>query len=194
MATTPVTLSVLDRLIDEEPAASKKVQRRRQIDGTPAGDFERSLTRRESEDMFRASVRRDIEWLLNARRIIDHPTLDFTESEERRRLETGECEYEEVESSVYKYGLPDFSVYGLNSADDADLLVQTVRKTLRVFEPRLTDVKVIPLDVTTSGLRQVRFRIEAKLRMDPASERVSFDTLLELSSGQYQIEGQANAR
>ena len=194
MATTPVTLSVLDRLIDEEPAQSKKVQRRRQIEGTPAGDLEKPMTRRESEDYHRAAVRRDLEWLLNARRIIDHPNLDFEESAERRRLETGEAEYEEVETSVYKYGLPDFSVYGLNSATDADLLVQTVRKTLRVFEPRLTDVKVIPLEIKTAGLRQVRFRIEAKLRMDPASERVSFDTLLELSSGQYQIEGQANAR
>jgi type VI secretion system protein ImpF len=194
MATTPVTLSVLDRLIDHEPAASKKVQRRRQIEGIPASELEPPLTRRESENIHRAAVRRDLEWLLNARRIIDRPNVDFEESEERRRIETGESEYEEVEVSVYKYGLPDFSVYGLNSADDADLLVQTIRKTLKVFEPRLTDVKVIPLDVTTSGMRQVRFRIEAKLRMDPASERVSFDTLLELSSGQYQIEGQANAR
>ncbi len=194
MATTPVTLSVLDRLIDEEPAASKKVQRRRQIEGAGAGDFERPLTRRESEDLYRASVRRDLEWLLNARRIIDDPDLDFTESKERRRLETGEVEYEEVEKSVYKYGLPDFTVYGLNSPNDADLLVQTVRKALKVFEPRLSDVKVIPVDVQTKGLRQVRFRIEAKLRMDPASERISFDTTLELSSGQYEIEGQANAR
>lgn len=189
MATTPVTLSVLDRLIDYEPAASKKVQRRRQIEGISAGELEKPLTRRESENFHRASVRRDLEWLLNARRIIDHPTLDFTESEERRRLETGDVEYEEVETSVYKYGLPDFSVYGLNSSDDADLLVQTVRKTLKAFEPRLSDVKVVPLEVKTAGLRQVRFRIEAKLRMDPASERVSFDTLLELASGQYQIEG-----
>lgn len=194
MATTPVTLSVLDRLIDEEPAKSKKAQRRRQFEGVPEGQLEKPLTRRESENLHRAAVRRDLEWLLNARRIIDHPDLDFEESAEMRRIETGESEYEELETSVYKYGLPDFSVYGLNSADDADLLVQTIRRTLRIFEPRLSDVKVIPLDVTTSGLRQVRFRIEAKLKMDPASERISFDTLLELSSGQYQIEGQANAR
>lgn len=194
MATTPVTLSVLDRLIDEEPAASKKVQRRRQIEGIPVGELEKPLTRRESEDIFRASVRRDLEWLLNARRIINDPDLDFSESKERRRLETGEVEYEEVEKSVYKFGLPDFTVYGLNSPNDADLLIQTVRKALKIFEPRLSDVKVIPLEVKTTGLRQLRFRIEAKLRMDPASERVSFDTLLELSSGQYQVEGQANAR
>ncbi|MBI1358644.1 MAG: type VI secretion system baseplate subunit TssE [Acidobacteria bacterium] len=194
MTNTPVTLSVLDRLIDEEPEDSRRVQRQRRYEeSAERGPLERPMTRRESEDAHRAGVRRDLEWLLNARRIVDEPKLDFSGPDIRRRELDVEPRFQEVEKSLYRYGLPDFTAYGLSSADDADLLVGSVKEALEIFEPRLKDVRVVPLEVTSKGLRRVRFRIEAKLMMDPASERVSFDTLLELSSGQYQIEGKANA-
>jgi hypothetical protein len=32
------------------------------------------------------------------------------------------------------------------------------------------------------------------LRMDPAPERIAFDTVLELTSGTYQVKSDANAR
>ena len=151
------------------------------------------MTRRESEDAHRAGVRRDLEWLLNARRIVDEPNLDFSGPDVRRVQLDVEPRYAELDKSLYYYGLPDFSAYGLSSADDADLLVAGVSEALAVFEPRLKDVSVIPVEVSSKGLRRVRFRIEAKLMMDPASERVSFYTLLELSTGQYEIEDVENA-
>jgi len=41
--------------------------------------------------------------------------------------------------------------------------------------------------------RQLRFQIEALLLMDPSPELISFDTVLELSSGEYQIKGEQSA-
>jgi len=51
----PVTLSVLDRLIDNEPKQSA----------------EAPLTRAQSLRALKAAVKRDLEWLLNTRRTID---------------------------------------------------------------------------------------------------------------------------
>jgi type VI secretion system protein ImpF len=54
-AAGPVTLSVLDRLIDDEPKNQAEVP----------------LTRAQSLRLLKAAVRRDLEWLLNTRRTID---------------------------------------------------------------------------------------------------------------------------
>jgi type VI secretion system protein ImpF len=53
----PVTLSLLDRLIDEDPKRSEEVP----------------LTRAQSLREFKAAVRRDLEWLLNTRQPLDIP-------------------------------------------------------------------------------------------------------------------------
>jgi len=41
--------------------------------------------------------------------------------------------------------------------------------------------------------RELRFLIEAVLRMDPNPEPVVFDTVLEFSSGEYDVKGDARA-
>ena len=81
----PVTLSVLDRLIDNEP---KK-------------DTEPPLSRAQTLRQLRASLKRDLEWLLNSR---------------RNPEEAGD--FKEVERSVLFYGLPDITAYGLASTND----------------------------------------------------------------------------
>ncbi|HMD97118.1 MAG TPA: type VI secretion system baseplate subunit TssE [Terriglobia bacterium] len=54
-ASGPVTLSVLDRLIDNDPKQSAEVP----------------LTRAQSLRALKAALKRDLEWLLNTRRTID---------------------------------------------------------------------------------------------------------------------------
>jgi type VI secretion system protein ImpF len=48
-------------------------------------------------------------------------------------------------------------------------------------------VRIVPLEETAHGTRTLRFRIEGLLIMDPAPEHVSFDTVLELTSGEYEV-------
>jgi len=88
MARTPgditVTLSVLDRLIDREPKSQT----------------EAPLTRSQSVRMLKAAVQRDLEWLLNTRRIFQEPDESL----------------KEINKSAYVYGLPDFSQYTMISA------------------------------------------------------------------------------
>ena len=61
----PVTLSLLDRLIDEEPKSSQ----------------EAAMTRSESLRRLKAGVRRDLEWLLNVRQPVQDPPEGATELE-----------------------------------------------------------------------------------------------------------------
>jgi type VI secretion system protein ImpF len=158
-----VTLSVLDRLIDLEP----KTQ------------VEAPLSRSQSVRILKAAVHRDLEWLLNTRRIF----LDADES------------LKEVNRSLFVYGLADLSTYSMGSAADQAKLVRHLLGVVKLFEPRLANVRVIPLDSSGgTGLQELRLRIEGMLLMDPSPEPVSFDTVIELKSGVCRLAGGTNER
>jgi type VI secretion system protein ImpF len=162
MARTPesmvgVTLSVLDRLLDNDPDVS--------VEAVPS----RSQSVRQLKD----AVRRDLEWLLNTRRIAVPPDESL----------------KELHRSTYVFGLPDFSAYSIGNNKDRVKLVRHLQSTVKVFEPRMANVRVVPIEDKTPGTRTLRFRIEGLLLMDPAPEHVSFDTVLELTSGQYEVQG-----
>ena len=150
-----VSLSVFDRLTDSEPYNSQEV----------------APTRVQSLRQLRESVRRDLEWLLNTRRVAVPP----------------DEELQKVNRSLYIFGLPDFTAYSLASPKDQAKLLRHLQTTLKVFEPRLASVRITPLETPGVGSRKLRFRIEGLLRVDPAPEHVSFDTMLELGSGQYEV-------
>ena len=156
-----VTQSVLERLIDRDPKAGA----------------ESAPTRAQSVRLLRASVRRDLEWLLNTRRT--PAPADQT--------------YPEVARSVYNYGLPDLNALNWESSRDRARLARAVQESLNVFEPRLRGIKVVPLEPVAGAPHIMRFQIEGLLEMDPAPELIVFDTTLQLSSGEYQVKGDASA-
>ena len=156
-----VTQSVLERLIDRDPKSASE--------GAP--------TRAQSVRMLRASVRRDLEWLLNTRRTPAAADEGFPE----------------VAKSVYNYGLPDLNALNWESSRDRTRLARAVQEALNVFEPRLRGIQVIPLEPVAGAPHIMRFQIEGLLEMDPAPELIVFDTTLQLSSGEYQVKGDTSA-
>jgi type VI secretion system protein ImpF len=157
-----VTQSVFDRLIDLEPASG--------VEAPPS--------RAQSVRLLKAAVRRDLDYLLNTRRIAQEP----------------EESLQEVARSLYTYGLPDFSTYSMAAPADQAKLLRQLAAAIKLFEPRLANVRLVPLETPTTGLQRVRLRIQASLLMDPNPEPVSFDTVIELRSGNCQVTGDANAR
>lgn len=153
--------SVLDRLIDREPANRNEPQ----------------SWRTQSMKELKDSLRRDLEWLLNSRRSPIEPPDSA----------------QELWQSVYCYGLPDTTGLALRSTDDKKRLATVVELAIASFEPRLQNVKVTVPTATPTN-RIIHFQIEAMLRIEPAPERVFFDTKLEISSGEYQVEGETRAR
>ncbi len=157
-----VSLSLLDRLIDRAP--------REQTDQV--------VSRPQSVRLLKASLRRDLEWLLNTRR---NP-VPAPES------------MNDLSQSLYNYGLPDFAALTINSPKDRDRLLLELGSVVALFEPRLRDIRVQMVEEAGGGYsRTIHFQIAAMLQMDPAPEQISFDTILQLSSGEYQIRGERGA-
>jgi type VI secretion system protein ImpF len=156
-----VQQSLLDRLIDLDPKTTS----------------EAPLSWTKSVQQLKASLRRDLESLLNTRRI---PT-PAPES------------FEELSRSLYHFGFPDITSLGRDSKDVRVRLMRQVEETIATFEPRLAGVKVSLSETDDEGRRQLRFLIEGLLRMEPNPEQVVFDTVLEISSGEYHVKGDAGA-
>jgi type VI secretion system protein ImpF len=156
-----VSLSFLDRLIDLDPKTASE--------GPPS--------RAKSVRTLKASLRRDLEWLLNT----------------RRRPDAAGAEFRELEKSLFNYGLPDITSLAHDSFHDRQRLTRSLEQTLAVFEPRLSRIRVVPLGELSGVKHILRFQIEALLDMDPAPEMITFDTVLQLSSGEYQVSGEPGA-
>jgi type VI secretion system protein ImpF len=112
------------------------------------------------------SVRRDLEELLNTRQ--SHQGLPE--------------EFVEVSQSIVTYGLPDFSSIDASEASQKKDMGELIEAIVSLFEPRLRDVRAVPVSSHDDDERKVRFYIEARLRMDPNPE-VAFETIVELMSG-----------
>jgi type VI secretion system protein ImpF len=71
-------------------------------------------------------------------------------------------------------------------------LRRQVEDAIALFEPRLTDVRVSVAESEDAERRQLRFIVEAMLRMDPNPERVLFDTVLDPTRGEFQVIGESD--
>jgi type VI secretion system protein ImpF len=130
-----------------------------------------------SVDALKKSLLQDLEWLLNTRRI----------------AEPAPEQYPEVRSSVYHFGLPDVTSKSADSPQVQVDLARDIEECIRIFEPRLTAVRVSVRPAGEAGSRLARFVIEGLLRLDPDPERVLFDTVLETPTGQFFISGDEDA-
>ena len=127
-------------------------------------------TRAQSLRFYKDALRRDLEWLLNTRQ----PPMPELNA------------FAAAKHTVINFGLPDITSMGLMSASDHRSLRVAIELCLKNFEPRLTDVHVT-LEESDTVDRRLRFHIEGNMNLDPAPEEISFDTVLELASGEYKV-------
>ena len=136
------------------------------------------MTYAESLRAFKAGVQRDLEWLLNTRR----PTGEDIDA------------LDEVRNSLFQFGMPDITSLSRDSLPARAQLLQQVEETLALFEPRLAQVRLSMAEVEGElQRRELRFIVEATLRLDPTPEQVMFDTVLHFASGQIDVAGAAHA-
>ncbi len=121
------------------------------------------------------SVRRDLEDLLNTR---------WRGSPLPEHLQ-------ELPGSLVNYGIPNFNGTHLQAAQDPDVLTRVIAEAIERFEPRLKQVRVEVLGSNQPLDRTLRFRIEAVLRVDPIEDRVLFNSTIDPSTGNIQVEGNA---
>jgi type VI secretion system protein ImpF len=146
--------SILDRLIDLEPGVSRETVQNR------LSDYRQLM----------ASVRRDLENLLNTKNFVSSLA----------------AEYSELQNSLFVYGLPDFTAENSRSASVMDHLREEVEKAIRKFEPRLTNV-IVTDEPSAQGESSMGFRVRGLLMVDPMPEPVTFDTQCDINRGEFMI-------
>lgn len=150
----------------------------RLTDTDPRGPADPRISYPESLAAFKLGVQRDLEWLLNTRRT---PT-------------PAAAEFEQVQQSLYHFGVPDITSMSRDSAESRQRLLSQVEEALALFEPRLSNVQISLVELDGEAhRRELRFLVEATLRLDPTPEQVVFDTVLHFSSGQIDVKGNADA-
>jgi type VI secretion system protein ImpF len=154
--------SVLDRLLDDEPGVQ----------------HEPAWKQAAVVNAVRNSVCRDLQCLLNARRMLS-PAVE---------------RYPELADSLVNYGLPDLQSYEVRGDRNHVGLCQMIQDTIRRFEPRLQNVRVSPADPSSkrhgrkTGERAVAFEIQAVLVVDPIKDPVAFTSTLDVSRSEFDVE------
>lgn len=148
--------SILDRLIDDQPEVSTEPPAR-------TGQIVRDI---------KASVRRDLENLLNTRwRCIEWPpNLD------------------NLELSMVNYGIPDFIGAQRRVGRKLERLLEEIRRAIERYEPRLQNVRVEAITSQDPMDRTLRFRIRAMLEVDPIREKVAYRSEFETSTASFNVE------
>ena len=127
-------------------------------------------TRSASINMYRDSLKRDVEWLLNTRQ----PVLPELES------------FPATASSVLNYGLPDIHSFDGSEGKERNALTVALEKCIRTFEPRISKPRVF-LTQPDPLSRSLKFHIEGYAFYENMDEEIKFDTVLELISGEYEV-------
>jgi type VI secretion system protein ImpF len=144
----------------------------RLIDFEPRVSTEPPASRPRTLAQLKESVKRDLEWLLNCKRSPEPVPIGLPH----------------LERSLLTFGMPDLSASSLLNAHDQDSLRRAIETAIRRFEPRLTGVSVSQVQGLERD-RSIRFRIDAMLRIDPAPEPVTFDSVLQLTSKAFLVKG-----
>lgn len=142
----------------------------RLIDYEPDLSKEPVQNRYTSISQIKASVIRDLENLFNT----------------KRQITLVPPAYREVNTSVFVYGLSDFTSQSPKSATVRQQLRHDIEKTITCFEPRLKNVTV-HFEKPGQNERGLKFRITALLVIDPISEPITFDTFFDVNRSQFII-------
>lgn len=110
----------------------------------------------------REGVRRDLEYLFNT----------------RYRCISAADSLTHLQGSNINYGLPDLSTINLSSLGSRKQFCRDIEKTIMHFEPRIRSVKVTTQEKIDMEDPSIRFRVEAVLYVNPASEVIVFDSAL----------------
>jgi type VI secretion system protein ImpF len=154
-STSSARLPLLDRLIDDRP-------------DQPADP---PLSAAQAIAVLRASVQRDLEALLNA----------------RRRWRSWPAHLNELAQSAVGYGLADFTAGALNDPRERERLRTDIEAAIRRFEPRLQALQVLAVDETDTLESRLRLRIEALLHAEPADEPVAFETMVDATTAEVVV-------
>lgn len=143
----------------------------RLLDDDPTNSREPASSRQQILRQLKRSVSRDLENLLNT----------------RQRFGELPPAFQELERSLFNYGIPDFTGINMSAPSERERLRSNIQRVIEQFEPRFRTVRVKLLDNSDAFDRTLRFRIEGLLEADPAPEPVVFDSQLEPATATFEV-------
>lgn len=148
--------SLLDRLVDDEP-------------GNPVDS---STSRLLSMNQLKASVLRDLSWLLNATSLLDAAAT--------KQMEAG--------TSVINFGLPPLAGHSVSSID-GHVIEALIRQAIIAYEPRIlpTSLQVRAHTSVRMNVNALNFEIEGDLWAQPVPLPLLLHTELDLETGHMQV-------
>ena len=161
------TPSLVDRLSNDEPDFYDST------DVDASGQIRRQANKartREAVKRYEDSVRRDLEWLFNSRRVKDD------------RL----AKYPELQSSVFCYGIPDLNSEYPSRTHDKDELLHNMEDAVARFDRRLCDL-TIEFGSPVLGSHLLHFQISGVVMMDPVPAEVAFQSSLDPIIGECKV-------
>lgn len=161
------TPSLVDRLSSDEPDFYDSTD----IDAS--GQLRRHANKTKSREAVRRyedSVRRDLEWLFNTRRVKDD------------RLE----HFPQLQNSVFCYGIPDLNSEDPSRTHDKDELLHNMEDAVACFDRRLRDL-TIEFGSPVLGSHLLHFQIAGVVMMDPVPAEVAFQSSLDPTNGQCKV-------
>jgi len=161
------TPSLVDRLSNDEPDFYDST------DVDASGQIRRQANKartREAVKRYEDSVRRDLEWLFNSRRVKDD------------RL----AKYPELQSSVFCYGIPDLNSEDPSRTHDKDELLHNMEDAVARFDRRLCDL-TIEFGSPVLGSHLLHFQISGVVMMDPVPAEVAFQSSLDPIIGECKV-------
>ena len=97
--------------------------------------------------------------------------------------------FPEARDSVVAFGVPDLVSAEVASTQQLAAFGKHIKGSIERFEPRLRAVKVTLTTPEPDARMAVKFRVQARLAVDPAPE-VAFDTIVDLNSGKCEVKPQ----
>jgi type VI secretion system protein ImpF len=144
----------------------------RLIDVEPDNPTESKRAKTQDEFEYRDAVMKDLESLLNTRQV-------------RSNLEDSD---QELATSLLTYGLPDFTSIGVDATEDHIQVFHAIKRAIERFEPRLRDVQIETAEESSKSDSVLRLTIKAYLCTHPEPIPVTFDTVLQTTTGECHLE------
>lgn len=144
----------------------------RLLDDAPELSFDPPRTRQQVGRDTRAALRRDLEILLNTRCAPATPPPGLPE----------------LRFSLLTYGMPDFIGTGMAGRDQRDSFARKLEAAVRLFEPRLRDVRIAVLDSRNSTERLLRLRIKAVAVLHEGTVPITLASALDPATMRFHVD------
>lgn len=143
----------------------------RLFDDLPDSPYDDVVMYRYSLSEIKLSVARDLESLLNTRQVLSKNIAGH---------------YPHTARSLLAFGIEDFVGLSLLNPDDRKRICRGLEEAILSHEPRLHKVQV-NLETSNESIRELKFRVNAILRVEPIWEPVGFDAMLQPNTQHYVV-------